>query len=154
MISSSSGDASTLRRDLFYRINVVTLRVPPLRERMEDLASLVRTFLARRKRGVREDALAILRSYHWPGNVRELRNVVERAVIVEQGDVITPDALPSFESELVPMAARAQWTLEELESRYIREILRQTRSNFSRAAVILGINRKTLLEKRRKYGIE
>ena len=154
VISSSSGDASSLRRDLFYRINVVTLRVPPLRERMEDLAGLVRTFVARRKRAVREDALAMLRGYHWPGNVRELRNVIERAVIVEQGDVITPDALPPLEGELVASAARAQWTLEELESRYIREILRQTRSNFSRTAAILGINRKTLLEKRRKYGIE
>jgi len=68
--------------------------------------------------------------------------------------VITPDALPPLEGELVATAARAQWTLEELESRYIREILRQTRSNFSRTAAILGINRKTLLEKRRKYGIE
>ncbi len=134
MISSSTGDAATLRRDLFYRINVVTVRVPPLRERMEDLAALVRIFLARRKRAVREDALAILRGYHWPGNIRELRNVIDRAVIVEGGDVITPDALPPLEGELVATAVRAQWTLEELESRYIREILRQTRSNFSRTA--------------------
>ena len=154
VISSSSGDASTLRRDLFYRLNVVTLRVPPLRERMEDVAALARKFLARRKRAVREDALAMLQSYHWPGNVRELRNVIERAVIVEGGDVITPEALPPLEGDLVATAASAQWTLDELESRYIREILRQTRCNFSRTAAILGINRKTLLEKRRKYGIE
>jgi transcriptional regulator with PAS, ATPase and Fis domain len=154
VISSSSGDASSLRRDLLYRINVVTLHVPPLRERMEDLVPLVRELLARRKRAVREDALAVLRSYHWPGNVRELQNVIERAVIVEEGDVITPDSLPPFEGDLVETASRSQWTLEELESRYIREVLRQTRCNYSRTAAILGINRKTLLEKRRKYGIE
>ena len=154
VISSSSDDASSLRRDLLYRINVVTLRVPPLRERMQDLLPLARKFLARRKRAVREDALALLRSYHWPGNVRELQNVIERAVIVERGDVITPESLPPLEGDLVEMAGRSQWTLEELESHYIREILRQNRRNYSRAAVILGINRKTLLEKRRKYGID
>jgi DNA-binding NtrC family response regulator len=154
VISSSSSDASTLRRDLFYRINVVTLRVPPLRERMEDLAALVRTFVGRRKRGIRDDAMTLLRGYHWPGNVRELRNVIERAVIVEPGDVITPASLPPLDGDLIAAAGRSSWTLEELESRYIREVLRQTRSNFSRAALILGINRKTLLEKRRKYGIE
>src|SRR5258708_8875697 len=79
VISSSSGDAATLRRDLFYRINVVTLRVPPLRERLEDLPALVRIFLARRKRAVREDALAILRGYHWPRNIRYLRHVTDPA---------------------------------------------------------------------------
>lgn len=154
VISSSSGDASTLRRDLFYRINVVTLRVPALRERMEDLDALVKSFLARRKRGVRDDAMALLRSYHWPGNIRELRNVVERAVLVEEGDVITPAALPPLDGDLIAIAATGAWTLEELESRYIREVLRRTRSNFSKAASVLGINRKTLLEKRRKYRIE
>jgi DNA-binding NtrC family response regulator len=154
VISSSSSDASTLRRDLFYRINVVTLRVPPLRERMEDLDALVRSFVARRKRGVREDAMAMLRSYHWPGNIRELRNVIERAVLIEESDFVTPGSLPPPDGDLVAIAAQGQWTLAELESRYIREILRQTRSNFSRAAAVLGINRKTLLEKRRRYGIE
>ena len=136
VISSSSSDASTLRRDLFYRINVVTLYVPPLRERLEDLDALVRGFLARRKRGVREDALAMLRHYHWPGNVRELRNVIERAVLIEEGDFVTPGSLPPLDGDLIAVAARGEWTLEELESRYIREILRQTRSNYSKAAAV------------------
>jgi len=154
VISSSSADPAVLRRDLFYRINVVTLRVLPLRERMEDLPSLIRKFVARRKRGVREDALAFLREYHWPGNVRELRNVIERAVIIEESDLITPSSLPPLDGDLVATAAYAQWTLDQLESRYILEVLRQTRANYSKAAKILGINRKTLLEKRRKYGID
>lgn len=154
VISSSSSDASTLRRDLFYRINVVTLRVPPLRERMEDLDTLIRSFLARRKRGVRDDAMALLRGYYWPGNVRELRNAVERAVIVEESDLITPGSLPPLDGDLIAIAAEGKWTLDELEARYIREVLRQTRANYSKAAAVLGINRKTLLEKRRKYGIE
>jgi DNA-binding NtrC family response regulator len=156
IISSSATalDPAAFRRDLLYRINVVTLRVPPLRERMEDLAMLARGFLARRKRGIRADAMALLRSHHWPGNVRELRNVIDRAVLMEEGDLITPAALPPLEADMLLAAAAGTWTLDELESRYIREVLRQTRSNFSRAATILGINRKTLLEKRRKYGIE
>jgi DNA-binding NtrC family response regulator len=153
VMSSSSADPATLRRDLLYRINVVTLRLPPLRERMEDLAALARRFLARRKRGVRGDAMALLRAYHWPGNVRELRNVIERAAIVEESDLVTPASLPPLDGDLVATALHARWTLEQLEIRYITEVLRQTRSSFSKAAEVLGINRKTLLEKRRKYGL-
>src|SRR5258707_2010303 len=104
---------------------------------MEDVAGMVTASLPRRKRAVREDALAILRGYHWPGNIRELRNIIERAVIVEEGDVITPEALPPLEGELVATAARSQWPLEHLESCYIREILRQTRTNYSRTSAIL-----------------
>jgi DNA-binding NtrC family response regulator len=153
LISSSSADPAALRRDLFYRINVVTLRVPPLRERMEDLAALTRRFLARRKSGVRDDAMALLRAYHWPGNVRELQNVIDRAVLVEEGELLTPSSLPPLDGDLVATALHARWTLEQLEIRYITEVLRQTRSSFSKAAAVLGINRKTLLEKRRKYGL-
>ena len=76
------------------------------------------------------------------------------AVIVEETDILTPKSLPEFAADPVDSAIQGQWTLEELESRYIRQVLRKTRSNYSRAAEILGINRKTLLEKRRKYGIE
>jgi transcriptional regulator with PAS, ATPase and Fis domain len=145
---------SGLRRDLFYRINVVTLTIPPLRERREDIPKLAKTFLARRKRGIDAEAMRMLIDYDWPGNVRELRNVVERAALLETTDVITPSSLPPLSAGLVESAVRQQWTLDELESRYIRAILRETKSNYSTAAKILGINRKTLLEKRRKYGIE
>lgn len=158
VISSSSIPAGELlaglRRDLFYRINVVTLTLPPLRERREDIPRLARSFLARRKRGIDAEAMRMLGEHDWPGNIRELRNVIERAVLVEEGKMITPAALPPLTTDFVTSAGRNQWTLDELESRYIREILCQTRSNYTRTARILGINRKTLLEKRRRYGIE
>lgn len=153
-VITSAADAASLRRDLLYRVNVVTLIVPPLRERASDVALLARSFLARRKRGIDPAAMTILQQHEWPGNVRELRNVIDRAVLVEETDVITPKSLPPLDADLAATAARQQWTIEQLEARYIREILRQTRSNYSKAAGILGINRKTLLEKRRKYGIE
>jgi DNA-binding NtrC family response regulator len=154
VMSSSGVDSGALRPDLFYRINVMTLTIPPLRERKEDIPMLARAFLARRKRGIDHEAMRALVDHDWPGNVRELRNVIDRAVVVEESDAITPAALPPLVSDFSATAARRQWSLEELESRYIREILRQTKSNYSRAAYILGINRKTLLEKRKKYGIE
>jgi two-component system response regulator AtoC len=158
VISSSSIPAEELlaglRRDLFYRINVVTLTIPPLRERRQDIPRLAKSFLARRKRGIDPEAMRMLVEHEWPGNVRELRNVIERAALMEESDVITPDALPPLSADIIEKATRHQWTLDDLESRYIREILRQTKSNYTRAAKILGINRKTLLEKRKKYGIE
>jgi DNA-binding NtrC family response regulator len=158
VISSSSMPAeellSGLRRDLFYRINVVTLTIPPLRERREDIPRLAKTFLARRKRGIDAEAIRMLVDYDWPGNVRELRNVIERAALLETGDVIAPSSMPPLSAGIIESAVRQQWTLDDLESRYIREIVRETKSNYSSAAKILGINRKTLLEKRKKYGIE
>jgi len=153
-VIASATDVESVRRDLLYRINAVTLDLPPLRSRREDIPLLARTFLARRKRGIDLAAIAILQQHGWPGNLRELRNVIDRAVLVEESQVITPNALPSLNSDLVATAAQQRWTIDELEGRYIREILRQTRGNYSRAAAILGINRKTLLEKRRKYGLE
>ena len=95
-------------------------------------------------------------AYSWPGNVRELHNVIERAALLEESDRITVAALVDRlrdGASLVTAAARDQWTLDQLEERYIREVLRQTRSNYFRAARILGINRKTLLEKRKRYGL-
>ena len=153
-VLTSAADAAALRRDLLYRVNVVTLTLPPLRERAEDIALLAKSFVARRKRGIDPAAMAILQQHSWPGNVRELRNVIERAVLVEETDVITPKSLPPLDDDLLATAARQQWTIEQLEARYIRDVLRRTRENYSKAAAILGINRKTLLEKRRKYGIE
>ncbi|HEY6138575.1 MAG TPA: sigma-54 dependent transcriptional regulator [Thermoanaerobaculia bacterium] len=149
VISSSSADTSALRRDLFYRINVVTVTIPPLRERAADIARLARVFLGRRKR-IADETVAILEEYTWPGNVRELKNAIERAVLIEESDTVTPAALPPLEGELISTAARRRWTLDELESRYIAEVLRQTRGNLTRAAEILGISRKTLWEKRRR----
>lgn len=161
VISSSNADlgsllaSGALRRDFYYRINVVTVTLPPLRERREDVITLAKRFLkraARPFRGFEPDAQRIIETAAWPGNVRELRNAVERAALLEDGERITAASLPA--GDLIGTAARAQWTLDQLESHYIAEVLRQTRSNYSKAAEILGINRKTLLEKRRKYGLD
>lgn len=159
IISSSGADLGALiatgafRRDLFYRINVVTLTIPPLRDRSEDIDALAARFAG--DRTVTEEAGSLLRSLPWPGNVRELRNVIDRAVLLDSGSEIKADNLPSADpADLIAAASRDGWTLEQLEERYIRQVLRDTRQNYSRAAEILGINRKTLLEKRRRYGIE
>ena len=150
VISSTSSDPKTLRRDLYYRINVVTISLPPLRERPEDLLPLARKFLGRKR--LDGDAQRVIASYAWPGNVRELRHAVERAALLTDGGEVTAAVLPV--GDLVATAARGAWTLDELESHYIREVIARTRKNYSRAAEILGINRKTLLEKRKKYGLE
>ena len=158
VISSSNADlpallaSGAIRRDLYYRINVVTLAIPSLRERPEDVLPLARKFLKRKR--LDEEAERLLLSYAWPGNIRELRNALERAVLLEEGERIGAASLPVGANDLVTTAARGEWTLEDLEAHYIREVLRTTRSNYSRAAEILGINRKTLLEKRKKYGLE
>lgn len=161
VIASSNADpaellaSGALRQDFYYRINVVTLTLPPLRERPEDIVPLAKEFLRRTKfRRFDADAERMLRDYAWPGNVRELRNAIERAALVEESDRITAASLPMGASNLIEIAARGEWTLDELESHYIREVLRSTRANYSRAAEILGINRKTLLEKRKKYRID
>jgi transcriptional regulator with PAS, ATPase and Fis domain len=150
VISSSNSDPKTLRRDLFYRINVVTVTIPPLRERARDIARLARAFLGRRKK-LSAEALEILEQHPWPGNVRELKNAIERALLVEESDTVTPAALPPFDAGgLAATAAQRGWTLAELEARYIAEVLRQTKGNMTKAAAILGISRKTLWERRRR----
>jgi DNA-binding NtrC family response regulator len=153
-----------LRRDLYYRINVVTLNIPPLRDRAEDILDLARSFLrrprteggaGRRLKGFAPDAERLLKSHTWPGNVRELKNAIARAALLERGEQVTAPSLGiGAPLELIAAAARGSWTLDQLEQSYIREVLQLTRSNYSKAAEILGINRKTLLEKRRKYGME
>jgi DNA-binding NtrC family response regulator len=170
IIASSNVDlfeavrAGTFRSDLYYRLNVMSLTLPPLRERREDIPILARRFLRRaaeRYRRPAEDFSAeshsILRSYTWPGNVRELRNIAERAAILSTEPLAGPETLPTerFLSprDILELAVAERWSLERLEAAYIAEVLRVTRNNRSRAADLLGINRKTLLEKRRKYGL-
>ena len=108
VISSSSMPAeellSGLRRDLFYRINVVTLTIPPLRERREDIPRLAKTFLARRKRGIDAEAMRMLIDYDWPGNVRELRNVIERAALLEDERRDHAASLPPLSADIVETA--------------------------------------------------
>ena len=156
VLSSAEADVVAgpdFRRDLFYRINVVTVTLPPLRSRPEDIPLLATEFVAKRKT-IDDEAMNLLTAHAWPGNVRELRNTIERAVLTARSDRIGPEDIALSTADLVTTAARSHWTLDELEEKYIRQILHETRSNYSRAAEILGINRKTLLEKRRKYGLE
>ena len=149
------------REDLFYRLNVVRIEVPPLRERREDTRELALGFLkayaTKHGRPAREfstAALALFESYEWPGNVRELANTVERAVIVADGATIEeahlPDALRAYAGARRKGGRKP--TLAELEADYIAETLEAARGNKSEAARILGISRKNLYEKLRKAG--
>jgi DNA-binding NtrC family response regulator len=149
------------REDLFYRLNVVHIRVPPLRERREDVEPLaqyfVRAFAAKHGRSLKavsRDALALLRAYEFPGNVRELANIVERAAIISTGERIELADLPEAvraAAQLSRRGGRKLRTLAELEADYIGEVLKLVRGNKSEAARILGISRKNLYEKLARY---
>jgi two-component system, NtrC family, response regulator AtoC len=146
--------AGAFREDLYYRLNVVTITVPPLRERLDDLPLLAQHFLQKHARaaskpvkGFARETLAALTRYPWPGNVRELEHTIERAVALASTSVLIPDDLPLDVrgSSSVPDAwPERPKTLEELKSWYVDTILRQTRGNKAQAAEILGIDRRTL----------
>jgi two-component system response regulator AtoC len=144
------------RDDLFYRLNVVQIAVPPLRDRQKDLEPLARMFAGTyaRKHGTRAkkispEALRYLKSYDFPGNVRELANIIERAVIVADGLSIEPSHLPEGLRAAAERRARENRppTLAEIEANYIREVLAATKGNKTKAARILGISRKNLYER-------
>ena len=151
------------REDLYHRLNVVPLRLPPLRDRREDIVPLANLFLARERErrvstatGFAEDATALLKGYLWPGNVRELRSVVERAALLTSSGEVTAAALPSnvLEQPATLWAGRERRpTLKDVELAYIRYVLDAAKGNQTRAAAVLGISRKALWEKRRRYGI-
>jgi DNA-binding NtrC family response regulator len=142
------------REDLFYRLNVVRIHVPPLRERGEDVEPLAEKFLeayaAKHGRAARHfdaTARAALAAYDFPGNVRELSNVVERAVIVAEGETVGAKDLPEAVRTASGGRRARRQTLAELEAEYIREVLDSVRGNKSEAARVLGISRKNLYEK-------
>src|SRR5437867_4180894 len=155
----------TLREDLYYRLNVFAISLPPLRDRLEDLADLAQAFVeefndrhGRTVRGVDEGALDDLRRHRWPGNVRELRNVIERAVIVCSGDLVRAEHLPPLGTPIEPVATASEadlvlpvgTTVEDAERELILRTLKQTGGNKTRAAEILGISLKTLHNKLHK----
>ena len=152
--------AKRFREDLYYRLNVIEIRLPPLRERREDIPLLVEAFLQkcaqsshRPVRGVAESALALLIDYAWPGNVRELENVIERAVTLSRSEKIGADDLPPMiqgargDRRVIDEAAERTLPLNEVEKEYILRILEKTGGNKYQAANILGIDRKTLYRK-------
>ncbi len=155
----------TFRQDLYYRLNVIELRMPPLRERTEDVPALARHFAAkaaehynRENLRISDAAMKMLVRHSWPGNVRELENALEHAVLMAVGDEITVEDLPAlddvdddgimdFVRPLTDDGIDLAGTLRKIESRYIRQALEQTAGNKNQAAGLLGLNRTTLVEK-------
>ena len=152
------------RMDLYPRLRVLPIRIPPLRQRTGDVPVLVRRLMSeladaseRAVPAISRSAMTLLSSHDWPGNVRELRHVLERAVMAAEGPTIEADDLAgvALSPERVAAGETSQRpTLDELERRYIGFVLQETKGNQSRAASVLGISRKALWEKRKRYGME
>jgi transcriptional regulator with PAS, ATPase and Fis domain len=148
----------SFREDLYYRLNVFTLEIPPLRGRRGDVAKLAHYFLEKFARqmnkqveGFSVEAMNALRGYDWPGNVRELENAIERAMVVVSGRIIERDDLPL---QTLSGARIAGKRLAEIESRHIEQVLKESAWNISRAATILDIDRVTLYHKIERYGLK
>ena len=151
------------REDLFFRLNVLTLLAPPLRERLSDILPLanylfatLRNIHARHSLELSEATKRMLGAYGWPGNIRELRNALERAVVFSNTDVLEPEDFPeNVRAASGPAGSLAGLrSLEDVEREVIAATLEATHYQISRSAEALGISRKTLLEKRKKYGLK
>ncbi|MDD2900173.1 MAG: helix-turn-helix domain-containing protein, partial [Desulfuromonadaceae bacterium] len=156
--------SGTFREDLYYRLSVIPVHLPPLRERRNDIPILVRYFCA--KHGGEKvifgtDALETMVTYHWPGNVRELENCIERLLIMRNGDTVTLDDLPEkLSNKTAPVPRHAVitlpdegYSLEQLEREIVVEALERTAWNQTAAARFLKIPRHTLIYRLEKYGI-
>ncbi|MBW1933061.1 MAG: sigma-54-dependent Fis family transcriptional regulator [Deltaproteobacteria bacterium] len=148
------------RKDLFFRLNVVSIHLPPLRERREDIPLLIKYFLNRFRRregkvieGFSPKAMKALTEYHWPGNVRELENTVERLVVFARNKTITTQDLAYSNTVLSSVPMKDPLCLEEMERLHIIKVLELTEGNKTRAGRLLGIDRKTLRMKMKKYQI-
>lgn len=163
IIAATNKDLASLvrkgvfREDLFFRLHVLTIAMPPLRERGDDILLLARHFAAKfaeefGKPTLRfsDNALQVLRNYHWPGNVRELENVVQRLVVMTDGNIIEVSDLPSLMRFSALRETGLNRTLAEVEAEYIRNVLASVKGNKTKAAEILEIDRKTLREKLKK----
>jgi two-component system response regulator HydG len=159
----SEVEKSRFREDLFFRLNVVAVRLPPLRERVDDIPMLAHHFLgelaSRAGKAIREispGALDILKAYHWPGNIREVKNVLEHAIIMADGDVILEADLPAFLRSSPKSNGAAtdfgELSLADLERHHIQRLL-EKKSDLGTVAKILGIGRTTLWRKMREYGL-
>jgi len=174
IIAATNRDLSELvrkgefRQDLFYRLNVINIYLPPLRDRRDDIPTLAEYFLkkfsmklSKSLKGFTQDAMEALLIYDWPGNVRELENVIERAVILSEGEEITRDllSLPATDNKKYKVQTPGEtseniYDLNEMERLHILRVLQEARGNRSAASKLLGIDRKTLYLKLKKYGIE
>jgi DNA-binding NtrC family response regulator len=159
-------NAGQFRKDLYYRLKVMVIEMPPLRERREDILLLANMFVEENNKELGKSVMGIsgaareyLINYGWPGNVRELKNIIERAMILSNGNEILPDHLPIElrKSHLDDIGDRtsdvADLTLETVEKKHIKDVLMMMDGNKSRAARMLGISRSTLREKLKKYAI-
>lgn len=156
---SSLIEKGRFREDLFFRLNVLTIEVPPLRDRGDDVIRLARHFAARfaREREGRElrfsdAALRILKGYSWPGNVRELENLIHRLSIMSEEDEIDVPDLPALMRFSAPREVGINRTLAEVEAQHIRNVLESVGGNRTKAAEILGVDRKTLRMKLKSPG--
>jgi len=152
-------DEGKFREDLYYRLNVITIHLPPLRERQDDIPLLANYFLrkyaismGKKIQSIEPDAMALLQSYQWPGNVRELENIMERALVVGSPPAVRVRDLHISCEKTGPL--RIMRPLEEVEKEHIVAVLDETGWNISRSAVILGIDRATLYNKIRKFGLK
>ena len=163
-LQTEVAEKHAFREDLFFRLNVVEIRVPPLRERVEDIPLLARHFVSKAaksqnsdEKAISQDALQILIGYDWPGNIRELENVIERAVILS-GKEITPDDLPQKllqrEIKYFGDPGKLSLTLDELEKQYVMAILAGAGNDKVEAATILGIDLSTLYRKLKRYDLQ
>ncbi|OGQ13682.1 MAG: Fis family transcriptional regulator [Deltaproteobacteria bacterium RBG_19FT_COMBO_46_12] len=165
IISTSNRDINSLiqqnqfREDLYYRLKVIDIELPPLRERREDLPPLIQHFIGKFNNelkknisGISEGALRIILNYSWPGNVRELENVIQRAITLGQHEMILLEDLPiqmvqEKDEGLIEKGVREKYTVDQLEKEYIKKVLIEVGGNKSKAAEILGLDRKTLYRK-------
>ena len=157
-------EEGTFREDLYYRLNVVPITLPDLKDRQEDIPLLANHFVQKFAqesnpaiREISKEAMAVLMSHAWPGNVRELENVIERAVTLGHGPAVLPTDLPPHlagGANPLERALAREATLEDLERDYIAMILQRTKGHQIRAATILGIDRRTLYRKIRRYGLK
>ncbi len=165
VIAATNKDLASLikdgrfREDLYYRLNVINITIPPLRDRRSDIPDLARYFLVSYAKKLSKpvsdftaESLELLSAYRWPGNVRELENVIERAVIVCESDTIGAEDL-SIPAYAAVADLSVNPSLEEMEKNYILRVLKETGGNQSKASQLLGIDRKTLYLKLKKYGI-
>jgi two-component system, NtrC family, response regulator AtoC len=151
----------TFREDLLFRLNVISITLPPLRERNDDVILLAKHFIAtlnsemgRNIEYISPDAAAAMRSYHWPGNIRELRNIIERVMILEEGPTIELENLPAnIQGKIIP-GSRTQetMTLDEIEKEHIIQTLDTLGGNISQTAKTLGISRHTIMRKLERWG--
>ncbi len=151
----------TFREDLFYRLKVVTITLPPLRDRREDIPLLAEYFVRRHAARsnkiiahITPEALHLLTEHPWPGNIRELEHCIERAVALANGQVLTQEDLaPELRGNTDATLFRGHPTLEEVKRRYLAHVLQETGGNISRAATILGVERRSLQRMLRRYGL-